>query len=46
MVINRALCKYSPIIYFAAEYNNMYVMPNDWLEEFENLLSKYALESC
>lgn len=37
---NRALCKYSHLIHFAAEYDEMYVMPDDWLEEFENLLSK------
>ncbi|OCG01493.1 hypothetical protein [Gilliamella sp. wkB112] len=37
---NRALCKYSHIIHFAAEYDEMYVMPDDWLEEFENLLSQ------
>lgn len=35
---NKALCKDSHIIHFAAEYNEMYVMPDDWLEEFENLL--------
>ena len=37
---NKALSKYSHIIHFAAEYNEMYVMPDDWLEEFENLLSQ------
>ncbi|OTQ73787.1 MULTISPECIES: hypothetical protein [unclassified Gilliamella] len=37
---NRALCKYSYIIHFAAEYDEMYVMPDDWLEEFESLLSQ------
>ena len=37
---NRALCKYSHIIHFAAEYDEMYVMPDDWLEEFESLLSQ------
>lgn len=37
---NRALSKYSYIIHFADEYNEMYVMPNEWLKEFENLLSQ------
>ena len=37
---NRALCKYSHIIHFAAEYDEMYVMPDDWLQEFESLLSQ------
>ncbi|MBI0156864.1 hypothetical protein [Gilliamella sp. M0364] len=37
---NRALCKYSHIIHFAAEYDEMYVMLDNWLEEFENLLSQ------
>lgn len=29
---NRALCKYSHIIHFASEYDEMYVMSDDWLE--------------
>lgn len=37
---NRALSKYSHIIHFAAEYNNIYVMPDDWLAEFEDLLNQ------
>lgn len=32
--------KYSHIIHFAAEYDDMYVIPDDWLEQFENLLSQ------
>ncbi|MBK5144468.1 hypothetical protein I2494_12185 [Budviciaceae bacterium BWR-B9] len=37
---NRATSKYSHLIHFAAEYNNIYVMPDEWLEEFECLLAK------
>lgn len=37
---NRALCRYSHLIHFSAEYDEIYVMPDDWLEEFENLLSQ------
>lgn len=37
---NRATSKYSHLIHFAAEYDEMYIMPDDWLTEFECLLAK------
>lgn len=39
---NRSTSKYSHLIHFAAEYNNEYVMPPEWVIQFEALLSKLS----